>query len=161
MSAVRLTARAVLLDASDRVLLFEFHLPKGMIAGGPERFWATPGGAIEPDEDVRAAVEREVREETGLADFEVGPELWVGEQTLTFNGVQTFTRERFFLVRTNGGAICRDGWTKLERQVMRNHRWWSVTELLASSETIFPANFGKLVELFLRDGTQGVVRIAL
>jgi len=161
MVATRHTARAVLLDPSDRVLLFEFQLPKGMIAGGPERFWATPGGAIESDEDVRAAVVREVREETGLSDFEVGPELWIGEQTLTFNGVMTFTRERFFLVRANATEISRDGWTDLERQVMRNHRWWSVGDLSETRETIFPRNFGQLVEQFLREGTKGVLRIAL
>jgi hypothetical protein len=65
------------------------------------------------------------------------------------------------LVRTNGEAISREGWTELERQVMRSHRWWSVAELLATTERVFPADFGSLVEQFLRDGTQGVARIAL
>jgi 8-oxo-dGTP pyrophosphatase MutT (NUDIX family) len=157
----RLTARAILLDPSDHVLLFRFELLDGMIAEGPRRFWATPGGAIEADEDVRMALMREVREETGFNDFEIGAELWMGEQTLTFNGVPTFTRERFFLVRTREVEIKHDGWTELEQRVMRDHRWWSVDELLATSETIFPANFGQLVEQFLQDGSNGVARIAL
>jgi 8-oxo-dGTP pyrophosphatase MutT (NUDIX family) len=157
----RLTARAVLLDSSDLVLLFQFHLPEGMIAGGPRRFWATPGGAIEADEDVRVALAREVREETGFSDFEIGAELWLGEQTLTFDGVPTFTRERFFLVRTRDVEINRDGWTADERRVMRDHRWWSVDELLSTRETIFPANFGRVVAQFLRDGTNGVAKIEL
>lgn len=156
----RLTARAVLLDPSDRVLLFRFELPEGMI-GGARRFWATPGGAIEAAEDVRVALAREVREETGFSDFEIGAELWVGEQTLTFDGVPTFTRERFFAVRAQVAEINRNGWTELERRVMRDHRWWSVDELTSTRETIFPANFGRLVEQFLRDGTNGVARIEL
>jgi 8-oxo-dGTP pyrophosphatase MutT (NUDIX family) len=157
----RHTARAVMLDPDNRVLLFEFQLPEGTIAGGPNRFWATPGGAIEPDEDVRAALEREVREETGFAEFEVGPELWVGEHTLTFNGVPTFSREHFFLVRVSAAVINRDGWTELEREVMRDHRWWPVDDLKTTSDRVFPANFGTLVEKYLRDGTSGVLRIAL
>ena len=157
----RHTARAVLLDRRDRVLLFEFEVPKAFFAGGPERFWATPGGAIEPGEDALTAVMRELREETGAGDCEVGPELWFGEQTLTWSGAPTFMRERFFLVRATVDAISHAGWTELERQVMRSHRWWSVEELLASDEPIFPPRFGKLVDAFLREGTRGPVRIAL
>lgn len=47
----RHTARAVLLDGRERLLLFEFVVSKAFLAEGPERFWATPGGAIEPDEE--------------------------------------------------------------------------------------------------------------
>ena len=157
----RYTARAVLLGPTDRVLLFRFELPEGMIAEGPRRFWATPGGAIEADEDVRVALAREVREETGFSDFEIGVELWIGEQNLTLDGVPTFTRERFFLVRTQATEIKRDGWTELERRVMREHHWWSVDELVSTRETIFPANFGRLVAEFLRHGANGVANIEL
>lgn len=157
----RFTARAVMLDPDDRVLLFEFQMPEGMFVESPRRFWATPGGAIEADEDARVAVAREVREETGHSEFEVGPELWIGEQTLNFNGVPTFCRERFFLIRTDVLDIRRDDWTELERRVMRGHRWWRVEDLKATSEIVFPPSFGNLIEQYLRDGTNGVQRIAL
>ena len=40
--------------------------------------WAVPGGRVQTGESLVAAVEREVREETGLA-VEIGDVAWVGE----------------------------------------------------------------------------------
>lgn len=65
---------AVILDADGRLLLVE---RTGPIAPG---CWAVPGGKLEPGESLRAAVAREVREETGLLT-EVGEVAWVGEAT--------------------------------------------------------------------------------
>jgi 8-oxo-dGTP pyrophosphatase MutT (NUDIX family) len=157
----RHTARAVLFDPSDRVLLFEFMLPKGFIGASAAHFWATPGGEIEVNEDVRDALIREVREETGIEGFEVGPELWFGSNLLTFKGVPTRTLERFFYVRSPTATLGATNWTEIEKDVMRAHRWWRVPDLHATTATIFPPNFARLVEEFLRTGTIGPKEIPL
>ena len=157
----RNTARAVLFDPAHRVLLFEFILPAGFIADGPAHFWATPGGEIEPGEDVRDAVMREVLEETGIENCAFGAELWFGSNQLTFKGQPTKTLERFFHVRSPTAHLGATNWTEIEKEVMRSHRWWSVPELIAAKETIFPPRFGYLVEHFLNHGTTGPQQIAL
>ena len=157
----RNTARAVMFDPNDRVLLFEFHLHAGFIGDGPRHFWATPGGEIEPGEDVRTAVAREVQEETGIENCTFGPELWFGSNQLIFKGEPVRTHERFFLVRSPTAELGATNWTDIEKEVMRQHRWWTVAELIATKETIFPPRFGYLVERFLREGTKGPEEIPL
>jgi ADP-ribose pyrophosphatase YjhB (NUDIX family) len=143
------------------VLLFEFHLKAGMIGDAASRFWATPGGEIEPGEDVHDAIRREVAEETGIDGCTFGPELWFGSNRLTVGGVPTETLERFFLVRSPSASISAANWTALERDVMRAHRWWTVEELIASSDTIFPPRFGALVQAFLTNGSRAPHEIPL
>ena len=57
---VRPAVRILLLDESDRLLLFRATNPDT-----GQRFWLSPGGGIEPGEDVAAAARRELFEETG------------------------------------------------------------------------------------------------
>ena len=58
---VRPTARVLLLDDADRVLMFCGNDP----ADPGSRFWYPPGGGIEPGETPEVAARREVLEETG------------------------------------------------------------------------------------------------
>jgi len=66
---LREAARAVLLDADDRVLLLRYD------ENG--EFWATPGGSLENGEDHATATVRELGEELGIDDkaIELGPQL--------------------------------------------------------------------------------------
>jgi 8-oxo-dGTP diphosphatase len=157
---LRKTAGAVLLDPAHRVLLFEFVMPPNFI-GGTRHFWATPGGAIDPGEDVLDAVAREVIEETGIKGVDIGDELWFGSNRIVLNGEPIETLERFFHLRSPTAQLGATNWTDLEKQIMRAHRWWTVPELIAAKETIFPPRFGYLVEHFLAHGSAGPREIPL
>jgi 8-oxo-dGTP pyrophosphatase MutT (NUDIX family) len=55
-----------------------------------ESDWALPGGVVEPDESVSAALLRKVADETGLADVAIGPLLWVARYELGGEAWQTY-----------------------------------------------------------------------
>jgi 8-oxo-dGTP pyrophosphatase MutT (NUDIX family) len=84
------------LDAVDRVLLLRAERPEDGRA-----FWFPPGGGVEEGEDVWSAAGREVGEETGLAEFELGPEVWRRRHVFEWRGERWDQRERWFLARVD------------------------------------------------------------
>jgi ADP-ribose pyrophosphatase YjhB (NUDIX family) len=157
------TARAVLLDPDDRVLLIRILGGDLLDASEPlcRPFWVTPGGRIEEGETPEETVAREVREETSLGECSVGPLVWYGEHTLLCKGVPTRLRERFFLARTPVAGFSTAGMTQDERDVYYGHRWWRVEELRAAEEPCIPREFAALLQDLLERGPSGVRTIDL
>src|SRR5690606_13053716 len=97
VDTIRTSARAVLIDEQDRVLLMRGNDPKV-----PEvSFWFTVGGGVEPGESLRAAAVREIHEETGYtADPAAlrGP-IWRRVAVFPFNGELIRSEELFFALR--------------------------------------------------------------
>ena len=60
----RPSARLIVLNPENRVLLFHFIFDEGALAG--KDYWATPGGALHPGESYQQAARRELFEETGI-----------------------------------------------------------------------------------------------
>lgn len=138
----RLTARILLLDPSSRVLLM-----RGRLSDAPEEpyFWFTVGGGLDPGETVMEAAAREVAEETGLADVELGPIVWLREAIhpgLDGQGPWHF-KESFVVARCPGGEPSREGWQAMERRLVDDIRWWSLAEIKASEEMIYPEGLGE------------------
>lgn len=139
----RKTARVLLLDPADRLLLIRMHDPNVGDAEGKvlERaYWVTIGGEMEPGEDVATAARRELLEETGLADAKLGPVVWTTQHVLCVHGKNRLMQEYFVLARTGTTALNRDGWTALEREVIQDMKWWTLDDLRRTTDLVFPSS---------------------
>jgi 8-oxo-dGTP pyrophosphatase MutT (NUDIX family) len=152
----RPTARVLLLDPQDRILLMKGRLPSDPQAPGA---WFTVGGGIEPGEDETAAARREIREETGWEALEIGSVLWRNEQIFNDRkGRPILIREAFLVARCSGGEPSREGWVALEREFVDDIRWWTLEELQACEEPVYPADLAQRLASIL--GSSGSRRQA-
>lgn len=138
----RPSARLILVDPMDRILLFHFDFPSGPLAGDP--FWATPGGGVDPGETYEQAAKRELWEETGLT-LPIGPE--IGRRIAHFlspTGEKIRGIERYYGLRVSDARLDFSAHTQLEQSAMRRHHWWSLQELNNTTERVHPKDVGKL-----------------
>ena len=148
MPSVRPTVRVLMLDNQDRVLLF-----RGQDPHQPNtRFWFPAGGGIEPGESVEDAARREVREETGLAKFELGPHIWNRRHVFTFYGTYQDVRETWFFARVPTFDIDTSGFTDAEREIVQEHRWWTLPELENTTDVLTPRDLAQLLRGLLENG---------
>ena len=138
----RLTVRLVLLSPADRLLLLNFD--DGLYAG-----WCTVGGGVDEGESLIAAARRELLEETGHAEAEFGPVVWRRRHDMVVEGEARRLVESYFIVRVEHEGLSDHGWTPFERQVVKAMRWWSVDEIAASEEAIYPGGLAEHLRALL------------
>ena len=141
---LRNAVRALVLDPSGRVLMVRFEDNFGS-------WWSTPGGGIEPGESDEHALARELAEEAGLREYELGPLIWTREHRLIDIAKWGGQRERHYLIRTepfdpepgfNQAALAAEG--------VHDVRWFTPDEL----ETVItgPRRLASLVRDLLENG---------
>lgn len=142
---VRHAARAILIDEAGRTLLFRARVP-----GRAGRYiWITPGGGIDEGEEETACVRREVFEETGLSECEVGPCVWLRDHTFRWGEGMLRQVEAYYVVLAPSFEVSIDGHEELERSFLTGYRWFTLAELEAHEETLVPADFAALLSPLL------------
>jgi 8-oxo-dGTP pyrophosphatase MutT (NUDIX family) len=140
MSTVRNSARAIVINEQDQVLLFKFdfsYLTDGGI------MWITPGGALEKGESYEEALRREMEEETGIRISGDLPHIRTLEKTFNTGTNREFiSHEQYYLVRVNNTDISTQNFTDNERKTFKDARWWSLAEILDSKENFGPTDLG-------------------
>jgi 8-oxo-dGTP pyrophosphatase MutT (NUDIX family) len=136
---IRRAARALIVDARGRVLLFHGELPDR------PPWWFAPGGALEEGETYEAAVAREVMEETGL-EVDVAtlpPPVWTRDALFPWNGVIERHLERFFLIRVTEHTLATERFEPAASGIITARRWWPLDEIMHSGESFAPRHLGQ------------------
>ncbi|WP_133915861.1 NUDIX hydrolase [Streptomyces sp. NBC_00582] len=147
-AGLRKVARVVLLDPQDRILLLHGHEPDDPAVD----WWFTPGGGVEGDETREEAALRELAEETGITDVELGPVLWRRTCSFPFAGRRWDQDEWYYLARTTVTATRATALTELERRSVAGARWWTCRELARTHETVYPTRLAELLDRLLEEG---------
>lgn len=145
----RASARVVLVDEQDRVLLVRFVDDGAIVVGGhsPDAtYWATVGGGVEPGESLEDAAHREVYEETGIVSFTLGPEVHLRRLDVNLRGEPITAVEHFFAGWVAQADPVLHHLDPLEHGVLVEHRWWRPDELAADDrlETIYPRSIARI-----------------
>ncbi|MGP4051440.1 NUDIX domain-containing protein [Streptomyces sp. 2A115] len=114
-------------------------------------FWA-PGGSLEDGEDHPTATLRELREELGVDEraVELGVQLAERSKDHLVGGREVRQVEKYFLTHIPAAAI--DPARASQPDNIREHRWWTLADLQATTETVYPHGLADLVTGVLEHG---------
>ena len=145
---LRDAVRALVLDPAGRVLLVRFEFPDTTV-------WACPGGGVEPSETHEEAIARELAEEAGFHELELGPCIWTRTHWFPMR-THSGQRERIYLVHASGGEPRPElSWEALRAEWMTAIRWWTRAELDAYDGVLSPRRLRELLRELDEHGPPG------
>jgi 8-oxo-dGTP pyrophosphatase MutT (NUDIX family) len=142
---IREAIRAILITPTAEVLLMRIRPP-----GRDDCFWIAPGGGIESGETVESCLKRELDEELGLIQFDVGPLVWLRQHTFNWGGQRIRQSEQYYVVQIDRFEPKMSD--AIEAQVLQQFRWWSVSELTKAEERLTPLALATIVSEYLTHG---------
>ncbi|HEU4349025.1 MAG TPA: NUDIX domain-containing protein [Actinoplanes sp.] len=149
----RRAARVVLVDRADRTLL----LRGGDPARPGLRWWFTPGGGLNEGETAAEGAVRELYEETGLrlAPEDLGESFWHQVTHFSYDNRSYRQEQDFYLARVAEWQVDTAGFDIEEQRTIDDHRWWTVAELEATAETVYPENLAELLREVTASASDG------
>ncbi|MBE1532377.1 NUDIX hydrolase [Actinomadura algeriensis] len=149
---LRHAVRGIILDEDDRILLCRFAPSEP----ADPAVWATPGGGVEPGEELYAALRRELIEEVGLELDTDPPHVWHREvvdpgHNPGFDG----TINDYYLIRTTAfeprGSFSDD---ELAAESISGFRWWSPRDLAdyQGPDLFAPRDLASALATLIADG---------
>jgi len=146
---LRPAVRGLLIDPADRVLLVKLRWERTGWEG-----WVLPGGGIDAGEEPKEALQRELLEETGLAEAFIGPVIFTRRHVTTaispnYDGQE----ETVYLVPCRAFELAPAMSTsELQAEGVVDTRWFSVDDLRSSDDRFVPPNLGDIVDRALEHG---------
>jgi len=133
----------ILLDPAGRVFLINAADPAD--ASKPP-WWEIPGGGIDPGEPSDRAVARELREEAGIREAQIGPVVYTQYVEFSFGGYDFEQDEVLHVAWTEDTELRKpEGLEYLEALAFRGSRWWTLAEVQASTEPFLPPTLSELL----------------
>lgn len=145
---IRDIARALVFDPQDRLLLIAYvaSRPIDPAVSDSRTFWFMPGGGLEPGEDHVSACRRELSEEIGVANAEIGPQVASCDGPFHLFRTPRYARERYFVVRLPDDVVDTSRLAETEDNPVLGTRWWTLAELRASADRVEPAGLADLAD---------------